>query len=237
MSDSAAHSNDAMPPAAEPASQPPLEPTVEPVYYTRAGLAWYDLLVITISNRWIWRCPSRRILELYNRHVSGNHLDVGVATGWYLDRCRFPGGQPRLALMDFSPDSLEVAGQRLARYQPEKYLRDVLQPIEFDGPPFDSIGLSYLLHCLPGTMETKQAALDHLLPLLKPSGVLFGTTLLGQGVRHGLAARRLMRFYNRVGIFHNQQDDLAGLERNLAARFPHYEVETVGCAALFWGRT
>ena len=58
--------------------------------YTKRMLSVYDFVVLVISNRLIWKCPSRRILELYNRHVTGNHLDVGVGTGYFLARCRFP---------------------------------------------------------------------------------------------------------------------------------------------------
>src|SRR5262249_7044284 len=58
--------------------------------YTKRMLTVYDFVVLVISNRLIWKCPSRRILELYNRHVTGNHLHVGVGTGYFLARCRFP---------------------------------------------------------------------------------------------------------------------------------------------------
>ena len=57
--------------------------------YNPATLALYDIVVLGISNRLIWRCPTRHILQLYNQHATDNHLDVGVGTGWYLDHCRF----------------------------------------------------------------------------------------------------------------------------------------------------
>jgi hypothetical protein len=44
-----------------------------------------------------------------------------------------------------------------------------------------------------------------------------------------------MDFYNKKGIFSNEQDDLISLERALAERFDHVEVEVVGCVALFSG--
>src|SRR5206468_12623812 len=45
---------------------------------------------------------------------------------------------------------------------------------------FDSISLTYLLHCLPGTINTTSAVFRHLKPLLNQSGVMFGTTLLSE---------------------------------------------------------
>jgi hypothetical protein len=49
--------------------------------YSPTTLAVYDFIVLTLSNPLVWRCPTGRILQLYNRHVTDNHLDVGVVTG------------------------------------------------------------------------------------------------------------------------------------------------------------
>ncbi len=221
-----------------PPAQPPTAEQVEAgqAVYTRPVLASYDLFVLRLSNRFVWRCPWRRLLTLYDRHVSANHLDVGVGTGFFLDRCRFPTAQPRLALMDLNAQCLAVAGGRLARYRPEIYRANVLEPIRIDAPGFASIGLNYLLHCLPGTIATKGAALRHLRPLLVPGGVLFGATLLHEGVQRYPAARRLMALYNAKGIFSNTRDDLEGLEAMLSEHLTAVKVEVVGCAALFSGR-
>jgi SAM-dependent methyltransferase len=201
--------------------------------YTRPMLAVYDLAVLGLACRGLWGCPARHILELYDRSVSANHLDVGVGTGYFLDRCRFPDLRPRLALLDLNPNSLRVAAHRLARYRPEVYRANVLDPIVIDGPKFDSVGASCLLHCLPGTIRTKAIAFDHLKALLNPSGVLFGATLLAGGVDPSQAARRAMRFFNDRRVFTNRDDDLDGLRDELAQRFAGVSLRVVGCVALF----
>lgn len=198
-------------------------------------LAMYDLAVLGVSNRFIWRCPTPKLLEFYDRHVSANHLDVGVGTGYFLDKCSFPRPGPRIVLMDLNTSSLSAASRRIRRYRPRTVRHNVLEPWPGDGERFDSIGINYLLHCLPGTMQTKGAVFDHLARLLNPGGTLFGATLLGQDVHHNAAARRLMSFYNKKGIFTNTQDDLAGLKAHLARHFEDSGVRTEGCAALFWG--
>lgn len=203
--------------------------------YTRATLPLYDLWVHGLSNPWIWKCPTRRLHALYDRYLSANHLDVGVGTGFFLDRSTPPHERPRLALMDANPRCLARAGGRLARYRPELIRRNVLEPIAWGGPPFDSIGLNYLLHCLPGPMPRKSKALDHLVPLLRSGGVLFGATILGRGVPCGPAARGLMRVYQRRGIFANGEDDAASLAEALHARFVEVELAVCGCVALFSG--
>ena len=204
--------------------------------YTKSVLASYDLLVLRFSNRFIWRCPSKRLLTLYDRHVTANHLDVGVGTGFFLDRCGFPAARPRLALMDLNANCLEVAAKRLARYRPEVYRTNILEPIRFDAPRFGSIGLNYLLHCLPGTIQTKSVVFHHLKALLNPGGVMFGATLLYGGVNRNWAARQLMALYNAKGIFTNEHDDLEGLRMALSDNLTAVTVEAVGCAALFSGR-
>jgi ubiquinone/menaquinone biosynthesis C-methylase UbiE len=204
--------------------------------YTKWTLAAYDFVVLGVSNRFLWKCPTQRLVDHYNRYVTANHLDVGVGTGYFLDRCRFPSPTPCIALLDLNSDTLEFASRRIARYKPKTYLRNVLEPISIDAAPFDSVGVNYLLHCIPGSLELKSVALDHLKTLMSPKGVLFGATLLQGGVARNWFAKRLMAAYNKWGIFTNERDDLEGLSRALKQRFRDVSVEVVGCAALFSGR-
>ncbi len=204
--------------------------------YSKQLLCVYDVLVLGLSSRLIWQCPAHKIETLYNRHVTANHLDVGIGTGYFVDRCRFPAPAPRIALMDLNPDTLDFCARRIARYHPETYRRNVLAPIAIDAEKFDSVGISYLLHCLPGTMDSKSATFDHLTALMKPDAVIFGATLLQDGVTHNWLAKRLMRTYNDKGVFSNKDDHLDDLVRNLQLRFSEVSVEISGSAALFSAR-
>jgi len=207
--------------------------------YNRFVLGLYDPLVIFFENTFVWRCPSSKILAFYNQHVSGNHLDVGVGTGYYLDKCRFPTATPRIALLDLNPESLRFTAHRLRRYHPAVYQANVLEPIPHPLPRFDTIALTFLLHCMPGTLATKgRLALNHLIPFLKPEGVLFGSTILGQGVEFGLLGRLFMRVYNSYlipgcRVLYNVEDRLSDLEDALAEYFEQYTVHMVGTVAFF----
>src|SRR4030095_13595292 len=97
--------------------------------YTRQLLSVYDLAVIKVSNQLAWRCPAQLTLSFYNQHLSANHLEVGVGTGYYLDLCRFPSSTPRLVLLDLNPNSLHIATQRLQRYNPRIVLANILEPL------------------------------------------------------------------------------------------------------------
>jgi SAM-dependent methyltransferase len=204
--------------------------------YDRRTLAIYDWWVHGVSNRWIWRCPTERLHRLYRERISANHLDVGVGSGLFLDRALPAVPSPRVVLMDLNKDSLAFAAERIERYAPQTLQANVLEPIAWTALPFDSVGINYLLHCLPGTLPEKSAALDHLLPLLRADGTLFGSTILHTGVPRNWSARHLMRIYNRRQIFSNSDDSLQGLTEILQARLDDVVIEVAGCVALFTGK-
>jgi hypothetical protein len=205
--------------------------------YTPLVLRAYDLFVLGFSNRFVWRCRSSNMLARYNRYVGARHLDVGVGTGWFLDRSRWPVEAPRITLLDLNENALSTASQRLRRYTPATVQANALDPVELGISRFDSIAANYLFHCLPGGLEWKSATVvSNLRPYLAPGGVLFGSTILGLGVPHNLLGRRLMRLYNKKGIFSNLEDDQRGLEQGLASQLNDVEVEVAGTVALFAAR-
>ncbi len=205
-------------------------------FYTKRSLAVYDIAILGYFSRVAWRCPARRLLAHYDTHISANHLDVGVGTGYFLDRCTFPSTPPRVALMDLNPTCLEVAARRVARYRPATYRADALEAVTIDAALFDSIGLTYLLHCLPGSIRAKAVVFENLGALANPGATVFGATLLHGGVRRNWMARQVMARNNRHGIFSNAEDDLEGLTWAVTQHLTDSEVTVVGCVGLFSGR-
>lgn len=204
--------------------------------YTKRNLAVYDWWVLGFSNAWLWHCPTEKLLELYRAHITANHLEVGAGTGFFPAKT-MPSAQPRLALLDINRNCLEKAAKRLVAFRPELHQENVLEPLLIRGARFDSIAVNYVLHCLPGRLDQKAAAVfDHLAPHLEDDGVIFGSTLLGLDIQRPLFARMAMALYNRKGIFSNTQDSLGGLMEALSARFRTFNVEVCGCAVIFWGK-
>lgn len=204
--------------------------------YTRCGLALYDWWVLDVSNHRIWKCPTEKITTLYRAHLSGSHLEVGVATGYFLEKS-LPPGHPRVALLDINRKCLDKASRRIADYRPEVIQANILEPLDLKGAKFDSMAINYLLHCLPGRLESKAGTVfDHLTPFLNNDGVIFGSTILGMDIQLTPEARLLMKVYNSRGIFSNQQDSLGGIMEILSKRFKTFNVEVCGCVVLFWGK-
>jgi hypothetical protein len=205
--------------------------------YSKPLLSVYDLYVLGFSNTFVWQCPSRLILDLYNAHVSGKHLDVGVGTGYFLDKCKFPTQRPTLVLADINTNCLQTTAKRLQRYNPTLHRANVLEPLQIGEADFDSIALNYLLHCLPGNLLGKGAVFRNLKPLLNNNGgVIFGTTIVGAGIKRNFLADILIRAYNSKGIFSNFNDNAADLESVLRDNFRDFSIRVVGCVAFFVGR-
>lgn len=203
--------------------------------YSPTVLKIYDLWVLGISNPLIWRCPTPKIQQLYKEHLTSNHLDVGVGTGYFLKKC-IEDPNSRIGLVDMNENSLQHASKKLAEFNPETYKRNVTEPLLLACEDYDSISINYLLHCLPGDIEVKGEIFDELNEYLSEDGVVFGSTLLSQDIDRPFLARMLMKFYNEKGVFHNENDSLGDLMSALSARYRTLNVEVVGCAVLFWGK-
>lgn len=201
--------------------------------YTPVTLKLYDWAVLGLSNHLIWRCPTRELRALYDRNVGDSHLDIGVGTGYFLDKAKWPVPSPRITLVDLNSHSLDAAAKRIAHYSPDSRVADILQPLSLP-IQHDSAGLCYLLHCLPGDMSEKAATVfDNVLSALKPNGRVFGATILQGDAPRSRAAQMLMNFYNRKGVFSNVTDTRQALESALTARFSDVNIRLAGTVALF----
>jgi hypothetical protein len=199
-------------------------------------LRGYDRFVHGFSNAFAWSCPTNALQVLYDEHCSELHLDVGVGSGFFLDRCRFPSAQPKITLVDLNPNALRFTARRIERYRPTLHEANVLAPLQLQGGPFRSVALMYLLHCLPAPFGRKEAVFQHVGEHLAAEGVLFGATILGRGVPTTPLGRLLQRLYNARGIFGNAQDGREDLEHALSRRFTSWEVRLRGSVALFVAR-
>lgn len=201
--------------------------------YNRAVLTIYDLTVLHTAVPVIMGCPLRALVALYERNLGASHVDIGVGTGYLLDRARFPVPDPRITLVDLNPAPLRVTAARLRRYHARPVLASALDPLPLATSSAESAGLCLLLHCLPGTMSRKADALTHAARVVRPGGRVFGATVLGAEVPRRAPARALMSVYNARGIFHNAADSPDALRAELTTRFRSHTLTLHGCIALF----
>lgn len=204
--------------------------------YTRRFLRIYDLYVFGYTLPRLWRCPKKRLRRLYDENAGERHLDIGVGSGYLIDKCRFPSEQPQITLMDMNPNSLAFAARRIKRYSPRTQQANVLEPWPLATQSFDSVAMCNLLHCVPGTLREKSVVFDHAQNVLAPGGTLFGATVLGTEADHTRRSLQAMKGLNKRGDFSNLDDRVEDLEAGLAAVFPESEVEVQGAVGLFVAR-
>lgn len=200
--------------------------------YSPLVLRIYDWYVLGLSNRLIWFCPTAALRALYDRNVSAQHVDIGVGTGYFLDKARWPVAAPAITLVDLNANSLNAAAHRIRRYAPETIQANALEPLPLR-KSFKSAALCYLLHCMPGAIPEKAAVFDHLLPHLEPGARVFGATIMQGSVPRSRAAQTLMNIYNRKGVFSNAADTVEDLDDELRKRFTEVRIEVKGVVALF----
>ncbi|MFC5028981.1 class I SAM-dependent methyltransferase [Streptomyces sp. DSM 41987] len=201
--------------------------------YSRSRLGIYDKWVLGVFCRVVWRCPAGVMRRLYNSSAGNRHLDIGPGTGYFVDKCRFPTKTPELTLLDLNSECLDMSAGRLARYRPAICQANLMEPLPLPSRHFDSAAMNLVFHTIPGGWDTKGIILKHVAETLRPGGVLFGTTVLAEGVPMNRLTSKMVLEQHRRGNFQNQGDDPAGLERQLAKYFPEYRVTIRGAVAIF----
>jgi len=202
--------------------------------YTTLTLKIYNLVVLMISNRYAWKCLTKTQLSFFNKNITNNHLDIGVGTGYYLDKCQFQKNKPvHLTLLDINKDCLLYCTKKLRRYNPTVIKEDIFNPSLRISDKFDSISLNYVIHCLPGTLQEKEIIFHNIKHLLNENGVLFGATIFGSGIKYNLFAKLLLKLYNKKQVFNNLLDTKEDLFQALGKHFKKIEIEQIGLVGLF----
>lgn len=227
-------------------------------FYGQFMLGVYDFWVLQLSCTYAWRCSATRLRSFYSRNLASARrdssaprrlLDIGVGTGYHLSHAPIPRGS-EVFLVDLNPHPLSVASHRLLAAHPDvsatAVMGDFLEPdrdsslaivpARLGGGKFDAISCMLLLHCVPGPPERKGEALARLAPLLNSEGVLFGSTILGAGVRYNAFARTLVWFYNHLGSFDNRLDNEEEILGPLREIFSDVRSEICGSVLLFEAR-
>lgn len=199
--------------------------------YNALMLAAYDPVVLGPIARFVWRCPTTRLVELYRHHIRDRHLDIGPGTGYFLEHAGLSSGS-QVTIVDPNRNVLRHVSRRLRSLHVTAVEADVLKPLPLTGP-FHSAALHLVLHCLPGPPASKAAAVADVAAVLAPAGVLFGASVIGTSGDHTRAARMFLRAFNWQGAFDNLGDTEDGLRDILGASFERVELETIGSIAVF----
>ena len=206
--------------------------------YTNAMLLIYDFFVLSFSNTVIWRCSSNHILKLYKKCISDNHLEIGVGTGYFLKKSIGKiNDNSRLVLMDINSNCLKRALKNIHHKNAECRQIDIfhIESIKTKIQSFDSIGLNYVLHCLPGAIaKEKVEIIQCISQLLNPGGLVFGSTIISNTGRHSRISLFFSFLYNNIlKTFNNKNDTYEDLKKSFNSCFSEVQITQIGSVALF----
>lgn len=201
--------------------------------YSPLLLSVYDLWVYKVAAPRFFRCPLRNFFAFYEQNLSRHHLDIGVGSGLMLRHCQQKQLLERVALLDLNPNCLRATGRVLAPLPVQSFCADILQPFPIRNEQYGSVGLNFLLHCVPGSFREKGVVFNFIRSVLAPNGVVFGSTVLYQPGLANAPARWLMNRYNHAGIFNNRQDTQEDLQVLLGNLFENVELSLEGSVLFF----
>ncbi len=205
-------------------------------YYGALTLPLYDTAVLNIAVPYGWGVPLSHERSMYDRLLSRRHLDIGVATGYFIRRTlRDHTGPQHITLMDLNENATRYAAEKLKRFDVVQTVGDALQPFPVRGP-FDSIAMFHLLHCMPGTIAEKAIAFDHAIDVLAPGGVCFGASVTPAGRSLNPFGRAVLAGSNRSGALNNAHDDHDALRAEIEHRFTNTKIECHGVMTLWEAR-
>lgn len=192
----------------------------------------YDRGLYGLVTGRIWRCPTERLLDNYADNISHSHLEIGVGSGYFLERTLCADFIRRLVLLDLNRRGLMQAAARLRAYAPQVWHQNIDQPLP-TGSGFLSVGMNYVLHCIPGTFRSNRRLFGNVHSALHKGGVFFGATLVRHSFRRAPWSWLMMRLLNLVGIFNNTLHSASELKEVMESLFREVEISMVGSAAVF----
>lgn len=201
--------------------------------YRGINLRLYDAFVLHFTSPRAWGCTRQELSEMYRRHMTADHAEVGVGSGRLLADQQGNVEWCALSLIDPNPAALNFVAKRLGDTAPvTRHVGDILINESLPRRRHRSVAANYVLHCLPNAGDSKRTAIANLADLTSDDGTLFGATVLGEA-SHNRLGRILMRTCNNRGMFDNASDNEYDLTQNLRDHFHSVRIERYSTVAMF----
>ena len=196
-------------------------------------LKYYDYLVNEINCKYVWRCEPQNIINMYRQHCSSSHLEIGPGTGHFL----LMSGKKQfnsLGIMDINKKILNYSANQLgSQYNNISiYHQNIFMSDNFDQIKPSSVGVNYVLHCVPGNLENKMEKLINNLSNNEKT-TIFGATVINDSERQTVSSKLLLKFLNKKGVFHNKEDYSYHLKDYLVKNNIRHELQIIGNVLLF----
>ena len=199
------------------------------------NMRYYDHIVNNINCERVWRCSQQYTINHYRNNIASYHLEIGPGTGYFLENenLRKANSIEKITLVDINSDILEYASENL-QYDYSRISTVNCNLFKETLPThikFNSVGLNYVLHCVPGNLEDKVDTLLHNLDHTDYN--LFGATVICDPLHMNPIAEYELMLLNGLGIFHNNDDTYDGLVNYLEKNNIRHTSVKRGYVALF----
>ena len=201
--------------------------------------------------KYVWRYSREDQLLAYQSSManSKNHLEIGTVSVWLPIMASKDLSSTRYCLLDIDQSAVISAKQHMINAGvPSNHIQsiqgDALQIDKLSLPndqPFDSVAISYVLHCIPGSLNHKlPLILDGLsrLDSVNENTIFFGSTITYPDINDDASIEdkiglHSMHLLQRVGIFNNGQDKHSDFDKIFSNYFNEYEIEKTGFVSSF----
>ena len=193
----------------------------------------YDRLVNQINCEKVWKCSQKYIIDNYRKNINEKHLEIGPGTGYFLSKENLDIDLNKLTLIDINSPILDYSKNNLqSQYSNIDIICHDLFTCKIpDSVDFNSVGINYVLHCVPGNLQTK---LDNLISNLGDNKYnLFGASVICDPLHMNVIAEYELIFLNAFGIFNNNDDTYQELNEYLNKKGLKFTLEKQGYVAIF----
>jgi phospholipid N-methyltransferase len=194
----------------------------------------YDLLVNKINCKYVWKCDQRYIIDNYKKNIKNNHLEIGPGTGYFLKNIKNTKNT-NLFLLDINNDTLKFSAKNLqGRFNNiNSFNRNIFEDtiVSKTLPKINSVGVNYVLHCVPGNLEDK---IQSLINNIGQSNInYFGASVVSNKELSTFVAKIELYFLNKFGIFNNKNDNYLNLVKYFEKNNIKYEIKIKGNVVIF----
>lgn len=198
--------------------------------FVTQSLKLYDFAVNDINCNYVWRCNKKNIIDNYKKNIGKIHLEIGPGTGYFLKN-NYPN--EKLYLMDINNETLDFSKKNLeGSYNNIYKLKHNIFTDKIKIDQLDSVGINYVLHCVPGKLENK---VDKLISNLITSNQTkyFGATVVNNNYLQTPLSKFELYFLNQKKIFSNFEDDYRNLIKYFEYNNINYQYKICGNVLIF----
>ena len=198
--------------------------------FITTSLKFYDFLVNDINCNFVWRCNKNNIFENYKSNVKKNHLEIGPGTGYFLKNDL---KIKNLTLLDINNQTLLFSKNNLSnKYSNINILNYDIFNSKLELDDIESVGLNYVLHCVPGKLENK---IDKLINNLSSSNkvTFFGATVVNDNNIQSYLSNMELFLLNKYLIFNNKEDYSSNLIKYFKDNNINFNYKIIGNVLIF----